>query len=126
MDFIMVPDRGDEVMPRLAAACPTFVRPPDAEGPYMEASALARHLVDLLVLDETADLSSTFAEVETLYETDAPGIDDVLTVGLLESLQGVAMEARGDVSLRLRERFGPLTSAAWDRVQVFWGTSDGA
>lgn len=117
----MVPDRGGEVMPRLAAACPSFVRPMDAAGPYMEAWALARHVVDLVVRDETADLAPEFGEVEALYELAAPGVDEVLTVGVIESLQNVAAEAGPDVCDRLRPWLGPLTAAAWDRVNAHWG-----
>ncbi len=125
MAFILVPDRGDEVMPRLAAACPSFVRPLDAAGPYEEAWALARHLVDLVVRDEMTDLAPVFGEVEALYELDAPGVYEILTVGLIESLQTAAADAGPDVSSRLQPWLGPLSAAAWDRVEAFWGAANG-
>lgn len=126
MAFILVPDRGDEVMPRIAAACPSFVRPMAVAGPYEEAWAFACHLVDLVVRDETTELAPVFGEIEALYELDAPGVYEVLTVGVIESLQSAAADAGPDVSRRLRPWFGPLSAAAWDRVDAFWGAADGS
>jgi hypothetical protein len=132
--FELVEDRSGSVLPALRAACPTFESRWQAHvatwagepaGRYNDISAFAHHLVDLLERNQTAEFPEVFAIVERLLAADEVGVRELITVGLLEDLQSIAM-SRNDpqITARFRTWLGPITAMAWDEVHRFWGTPD--
>ena len=91
MDFELIPDRTDTVIPALIAACPSFQKHEaypdfleDRSLPYRDVWAFALHLVDKLQQGETSEFPALFRAVEALLSADEPGVRDLVVVGLIE------------------------------------------
>jgi hypothetical protein len=132
--FELVEDRSDAVIAALRAACPSFDprwraymarRRDEPVSRYSELWEFAQHLVDLLVRQETAEFPAVFGAVERLMVGDEVGVRDLITVGLVEDLQSLALDLNDSLADGFRPWLGPLTAATWDRVHRFWGTDDG-
>jgi hypothetical protein len=98
----------------------------ESAGPYGEISEFAHHLVAFLQREQTSEFPAVFATVERLHAADEVGVRGLLTVGLLEDLQTIAMITDTALAPRFRAWLGPLTATAWDDVHRFWGTDDAA
>ena len=128
-------DPDGEVMAAMLVASPSFKdgwdrhladwAQDDGRGPYLDVAEFARHLVQLLEADRTEEFPAVFDEVEQLLARDDAGIRSVLVVGLLEGLGNLGANKHDwPFAARFRQWFGPATSAAWDDLHRFWGTSD--
>ena len=125
------------VMAALRAACPSFepvwadhvadwAEHPDARGVYIDVATFAHHLVTLLGRGETTEFPRVFGAVERLYGSGDAGIRYLLTIGLLEAIQNIALNGPGPAfAARFRLWLGPLATAGWNEVHRFWGTADG-
>ena len=127
-DFTLVPDPDMDVIGELLAVCPSF-RPvlkdhlASSSGeprlPFVEAGAFGRHIVQLVSRGDTREFLAVFNAIERLYGKAGPAAETLLTYGLLETVQNVAMNE--GVALEGFEQFlGPRTRLEWDYVIRIW------
>jgi hypothetical protein len=123
------PNRG--AVRALIEACPTAspdsLMVDDEDGPYIWVGSLARHLVDKLSRGETCEIAAVLAVAERLLATDDHDVCTLVQVGLFEDLQNIA-GGRHKEGLSIRQEdfepfLGPLSVAAWQAVNSFWGGS---
>lgn len=120
------------VIAALRMACPSFEQlwaahvdewadTPGDRGVYLDVGLFAQHLVTLLERDKTSEFGNVFDAVERLFDSHDAGVREVLSVGLLESIQNVAANQRGrSFAARFKSWLGPSSLREWDALDVFW------
>lgn len=107
----------------LDVVLPTVPDPPaldDAgELPYLDASAVAVHVVGLVRAGRTDELGPFFAAVERLLLDGDDDVRNLATVGYLESLQNHAGHAGLDSALFV-PLLGPQGARWWRGLNAFW------
>jgi hypothetical protein len=123
--FELVEDTSDSVLPALRSACPSF-EPAWQEhmaawggapaGDYNDISQFAHHLVSLLDRGETSEFPAVFRVVEKCLAEDEVGVRELLTVGLIEDLQTIAINKRPNLATRFREWLPAWASSCSPRM----------
>lgn len=116
-----------EVRDALVAACPELAGPladndadPVDQGlPYVEMSAIARHLGAKLREGESDCLPPLFDAVERCLLDGDDSTVELVMVGLLEDLQNANITEVPDISL-WEPYLGPVSQRAWTAVAEFW------
>ncbi|MEO9324347.1 hypothetical protein ABFT23_12710 [Nocardioides sp. C4-1] len=102
---------------------PTLPDPPElddaGELPYLDASTLAVHVVDLVRAGRSDVLGPFFAAVERLHLEGDGDVTTLATIGYLESLQNYAGHAGLDTSVFL-PLLGPESARWWRGLDAFW------
>lgn len=124
------------VITALRTACPSFepawarhlsdwVDDEEGRGAYLDCSAFANHLVILLERGQTEEFVAVFDALERLYAAHDAGAHDLLTVGLLEAIQNIAMNRQTPgLAARFRPWLGATATAEWNELHQLWGTAD--
>ena len=125
-----------DALDRLIEACPSFLGAGDLfrfvawseeEGepdPYLRASALAQHVVDLCERGQVDELPGLFATAEDLLGSADRDVVDLVRMGLFESLQNVCSHVDVHVEPGTLEGWlGPRGKAAWDELLGLWASA---
>lgn len=123
---------GDEVMGRLAAACPSWAArnpvaaaaPLDGPRDYEPVGAFAHHLVDRADQGDTDEFPAVFATVEEILDDGDADAVSLIRTGLIEDLQNIT--SHRDVSIdgaQVRSFAGPATAAVWDELDEAWSAA---
>jgi TPR repeat protein len=118
---------GDDVMPRLLIACPSFrheweenVAYHGRELLYAHLGYFASHLVELLKRGETTEFPAVFAVVEELHLYGDFYVREAATIGLLEGIQNTS---GGVLDPELfKQWLLPVSAAWWDWLNRIRGT----
>lgn len=128
----------EEAIDRLVKACPSFEPawrehlkqeyPNDSAGqekdrlPYADVAGLSRQVVAAASSGNVGELPAFFAALERLYHGAEPGLVEFLTIGVLESIQNLALGDDLDLA-QFTPWLGTRTSSEWNALIAFW---DGA
>ncbi len=112
----------DRFMPMLVSACPSFAQKWEAyqanvpwgrELVYLDISAFARHVCDLVESGSLHEFPVVFTAVERFITEGEPYVREAAVVGVLEDLRDVDEE-------HLLPYFGPATAKWWREMKEFW------
>jgi hypothetical protein len=124
----------EEAIEELIRACPSFEPAwrtflaeeyPDAapghEGrlPYVDVAGLSDQVVDCLANGRVTELPAYFAALEGLYHEAGPILENFLTIGVLESIQNIALGRNLELTAFI-PWLGPRTLQEWDALIAFW------
>ncbi len=95
-------------------------------NPFVEVGTVSRFLVALINERRWDEVSVFAAEIERMFAERR--FENVLQVGLIESIQNTAASYRkahgGRVTAgKVKARLGLLAQASWDELDRSWGTS---
>jgi hypothetical protein len=127
------PER-DGLLDAFSKACPTFAGSShwtdfweggarDDEGEllgYLLASAMVRHLTDLLAQQKTDEFSAVFALLERMVHDEDPYVRDLAVVGLIEDMQNSNLHHDGTKPDDFVAHLGTWSKWWWDEVNLFW------
>lgn len=127
MDFVLVPDPRLDVIGELLEASPSFApvfgeyleRSGDQRLDYVAVGEFASHVVGLYEHGDLHEFPAVFARIESLYERARDSDQNLLTVGLIEGIQNIALN-HGLAPDAFRLYLGPRTQVEWDNVIRFW------
>jgi len=124
-----------DVMPALLRACPSFATswaqyradPAHVEGEhYLDVAEFARHVVERVVAGDASAMPEVFRAVEGLYRDGDGEVESLLTVGLLEGIQNLALGRSMDLN-GFEQWLPPRVALEWKKVVDFWnGEAAGA
>jgi hypothetical protein len=125
----------EEAIDELVQACPSFQAawraylreeyPNDQPGhekdrlPYVDVSGLSQQVVAAVATDAVADLPAYFSTLERMYQDAGPSEVEFLTIGVLESIQNIALGEHLDLA-RFTPWLGTRTSSEWNALIAFW------
>ncbi|MDZ7731941.1 MAG: hypothetical protein U5R31_01450 [Acidimicrobiia bacterium] len=114
---------GDDVLPMLIDACPSFVARADvpevADGDPLPA--FAHHLVELATSGDASELPAVFTVVDAVLDEGDGFAVSIVRTGLIEELQNIA--SHRDVPVDpddLRPVLGPRATEVWDELDAAW------
>jgi len=121
----------DDMMGVLISACPSFAPQwqefldewrdeADNLPLYLVLGDFAQHLIGLVELGRSSDLPAVFAAIERLHVEGEPYVREAATVGLLESLQNLALHKNASGPEQFRPYLGPVSERWWDKLYRFW------
>ncbi len=117
--------RREQVHELLVEACPTFS--PDLsleDNLYELLGEFGHHLLELYNRDQSTSFSKIGALTEKLHIEGDDFVKTAATIGFLESLQNIWLNASVDPS-PFREFLPPVSRGQWDALNEFWhGESD--
>ena len=123
-----------EAIEELIRACPSFEPawrtflaeeyPDAAQGrgerlPYVDVAGLSDQVVDCLANGRVTELPAYFAALEGLYQEAGPSLENFLTIGVLESIQNIALGRKLELASFV-PWLGPRTLQEWDALIAFW------
>ena len=86
---------------------------------YLDAGAVARHLVALHLRGRTDELTEAFEAIERLHREGDEYVRELATIGYLEDVQNAATRAGLDPAV-FEEYLGPESGRSWRRLEEFW------
>jgi len=121
-------------MPLLLDACPSFAeswREAEQQNAddeslggrlyYMDAGDFIRHLVSLLLANDTSEFPAVFDVIERLILEGDPYVSELAVIGYLEDCQMMTVTSAGlDPERDFRPWLRPESAKWWDRLNRFW------
>src|SRR6478752_2096195 len=112
--------RLEQVHDLLVAASPTFnTNLLLGDNLYELLGAFGRHLLELYNLDHATSFLNVGVMIENLHIDGDELVKNAATIGLLESLQNIWLNAGID-PMPFREWLLPVSREQWDALYEFW------
>lgn len=119
----------EEIVPAFLKACPGLesvwereredARDGEERLYYIEMGIIARYLTDLLKAGGEAVLARAFGLIEECLETGSARVRELLTIGVLEDVQTIALNHNLDIR-RFEQWLGPRSLEAWHALLRAW------
>ena len=88
---------------------------------YVDISFIGRYVIELLKENKNNELDVFFETVERIYENCDSETAELLTIGLLESIQNNSPDAKIDYHYDFNNWLKPKTRKEWNNLIDFWG-----
>lgn len=115
--------RREQVVPLLLEACPSFQSAwdqyEDKDLLYCALGEFARHLLELHRLGRAEALRSAAVAIERLHLEGDDQVREAVTIGLLEGIQNVWLNAGVDAEL-FKSYLLPTSLKWWNELSAFW------
>jgi len=87
---------------------------------YVDISFIARHVINLIKEKRNEELEVFFKTVEKIYEKCDSETSELMTIGLLESLQNNCYNENIDYHFEFNNWLGKITRKEWNNLIEFW------